>query len=379
MKLKFFKKNFKYIFIAFVLIAVALYQITTLEITGKDITCDLNDEPNVTAVLSKAYENHAAVSLHGKNENFAYQWFYDSGNLTGAADTNLTVYPINKNIKTVKKLLKAQYVTAFQFHDNINLNGTPQLTLLKLNEIQQDTPVLIYQLIGHELKFIKEAVVNNQDIAFDVNQTKGIFYIASGFGKQDINVLKKEVFSLKKAKETVHNREEDADKIKTSAAASDEQKKKTTKSKTDDEIKPVDLDEQVVEEEKVLTCTLSVDCRTILSNMADLKHGKEVYVPKNGFIYGPRTVVFHEGENVYDVLARELRASGIALDSNGYTQYSSAYIKGINHLYQFDCGKSSGWLYFVNGVQPSFGCSRYVLSNGDIIQWRYSCKSGDLK
>ena len=49
--------------------------------------------------------------------------------------------------------------------------------------------------------------------------------------------------------------------------------------------------------------------------------------------------------------------------------YNSAYIEGINNLYEFDCGELSGWMYKVNGWFPNYGCSRYQLKEGDTIEW----------
>ena len=48
----------------------------------------------------------------------------------------------------------------------------------------------------------------------------------------------------------------------------------------------------------------------------------------------------------------------------------------FNQLYEFDCGKLSGWMYNVNGWYPNYGCSQYEVSNGDVIQWRYTCDLG---
>ena len=56
------------------------------------------------------------------------------------------------------------------------------------------------------------------------------------------------------------------------------------------------------------------------------------------------------------------------------------YISGINYLYEFDFGDLSGWVYHVNGVSPSVGCGEYKLSDGDRIEWLYTCNLGnDLK
>ncbi len=40
--------------------------------------------------------------------------------------------------------------------------------------------------------------------------------------------------------------------------------------------------------------------------------------------------------------------------------YNSYYVEGIGNLYEFDCGKESGWMYKVNGRFPNYGCSSYT-------------------
>lgn len=45
-------------------------------------------------------------------------------------------------------------------------------------------------------------------------------------------------------------------------------------------------------------------------------------------------------------------------------------------LYEFDCGKDSGWMYCVNGWYPNYGCSKYTLEDGDTVEWRYTCNLG---
>jgi hypothetical protein len=121
--------------------------------------------------------------------------------------------------------------------------------------------------------------------------------------------------------------------------------------------------------------TLSIDCYTILNNMGTLTKGKEGLVG-NGVIMSARTVSFTEGESVFDVLTRETRAGGIHMESAFTPMYNSAYIEGINNLYEFDCGALSGWMYSVNGWYPNYGCSQYFLKDGDVIAWRYTCDLG---
>jgi len=123
----------------------------------------------------------------------------------------------------------------------------------------------------------------------------------------------------------------------------------------------------------IYTCTIQIRCDTILDNMENLTKGKESYVPSNGVILGTSVVQFYEGETVYDVLKRVCNAAGIQLEYSYSSLYESAYIEGINNLYEFDCGSESGWMYKVNGWFPNYGCSRYVLQAGDTITWCYTC------
>ena len=90
-------------------------------------------------------------------------------------------------------------------------------------------------------------------------------------------------------------------------------------------------------------------------------------LPKDGVVLKAQTVTFYEGESVFDVLKRVCREKGIHLEASWTPMYNSAYIEGINNLYEFDCGELSGWMYRVNGWYPNYGCSRYALSDGDVV------------
>lgn len=127
---------------------------------------------------------------------------------------------------------------------------------------------------------------------------------------------------------------------------------------------------------KVQTCTISISCSTILNNMDSLTAGKEEFVPSNGLILAPSTVEITEGESVHDVLKRVCKEAGIHMESSYSPVYDSAYVEGINQLYEFDCGDLSGWMYSVNGWFPNYGCSKYTVSDGDVIKWVYTCDLG---
>lgn len=127
--------------------------------------------------------------------------------------------------------------------------------------------------------------------------------------------------------------------------------------------------------EPVSTCTISISCATALSS-ADADSGKISQQPADGWILPALTVTITEGESVFDVLLRVCRENGILMEFSNTPIYHSAYIEGINNLYEFDCGSLSGWMYQVNGWFPNYGCSRYTVQDGDVICWVYTCDLG---
>ena len=140
---------------------------------------------------------------------------------------------------------------------------------------------------------------------------------------------------------------------------------------------PTEPQDQQVDTHKQYTCTFSIECATILNNLSQLDSEKLELVPSNGVILPKQTVTFYERESVFDVLQRLCREKGIHLESSWTPLYNTAYIEGIHNLYEFDCGALSGWMYRVNGWYPNYGCSRYQLAQGDVVEWRYTCDLGN--
>lgn len=110
-----------------------------------------------------------------------------------------------------------------------------------------------------------------------------------------------------------------------------------------------------------------------LDNKNNLKEEKAPYVPTDGEILPVTTVEFTPGETVFDVLNRVCGVADIQIEYGWTPLYDSYYIEGINHLYEFDCGSQSGWMYKVNDWFPNYGCSAYKVENGDSIVWCYTC------
>ena len=125
-------------------------------------------------------------------------------------------------------------------------------------------------------------------------------------------------------------------------------------------------------QDAIQTCTISIQCLSILDNMDKLASGKEEFVPTDGYILFAN-VEYTEGETVFDVLKRACSSYGIQIEYSYTPIYGTYYIEGINQLYEFDCGSTSGWMYSVNGVSPNVGCSSYTVMQGDSIVFYYTC------
>jgi len=139
--------------------------------------------------------------------------------------------------------------------------------------------------------------------------------------------------------------------------------------------KPVEPEETEVKDVQN-TATLSVRADTALDNIDRIDPAIAKLIPKDGVIFSARTVSFKEGESVFDVLQREMRNAGIHMEASFTPMYNSAYVEGINNLYEFDAGELSGWMYRVNGWFPNYGASRYQLEDGDVVEWLYTAELG---
>ncbi|MCL2492386.1 MAG: DUF4430 domain-containing protein [Coriobacteriia bacterium] len=74
------------------------------------------------------------------------------------------------------------------------------------------------------------------------------------------------------------------------------------------------------------------------------------------------SVTLAPGSSVYDALC----ATGVGVGG------SNNYVSSINGLAEFSCGPSSGWIYYVNGSSPGYGCGSYTLYGGESISWSYT-------
>jgi len=75
-------------------------------------------------------------------------------------------------------------------------------------------------------------------------------------------------------------------------------------------------------------------------------------------------------DTVIQVIKRVTATKRVALSYQGSSR--TAYVRGIDGLFEFDKGSGSGWLYSVNHKFPGISCGKYTVKNGDNIQWLYT-------
>ncbi len=125
------------------------------------------------------------------------------------------------------------------------------------------------------------------------------------------------------------------------------------------------------EVEEYVDVTLQIRCDAISNNNALTDGGQkfEQYASNPQILYQNMTV--KKGTSVYQALVSACQQNGIHYDADYSATYNSAYVRGINYLYEKDAGPRSGWMYSVNGTSPNKGASRYTLNGGENIIWYY--------
>ena len=167
----------------------------------------------------------------------------------------------------------------------------------------------------------------------------------------------------KKDKKKSQKSKKNSKKTKSSTAKKKETTKTTTASKNESTVQTAE--NQTTEAKQEQSCEFLISCKTVLSNKSALQSNYQV--PAGGKIY-EKKMEFEEGDTVMDVLKR----TGVDID------ISKGYVAGIDGLYEFDCGKNSGWMYRVNGKFPNYMAGKCKLHDGDKVEWLYTCVRGDL-
>ena len=292
-------------------------------------------------LLDKIKDENAIATFTGTSGGFDYEWTIFGSDISELRDVNLLV-----SLEKTEDGIKVSFAEKSDF-------GFPALLSIHLNEkwsalgataYKEDTAVFSVSITGS-----KTSILN-----ISVNKAVGECVIRPNEEKEPTND---------------NNRP-------SSDGSGVDQDKYLTDPVPEGKPLPVEPENQEINKGKAYTCTFSIECSTILNNLSDLDPDKLELIPSNGVILAPTTVVFYEGESVYDVLKRVCKDYNIHLEFSWTPVYNSAYIEGIHNLYEFDCGALSGWMYRVDGWYPNYGCSRYQLADGEVVEWRYTCDLG---
>lgn len=121
------------------------------------------------------------------------------------------------------------------------------------------------------------------------------------------------------------------------------------------------------------TVFISIRCDAIFDNAEKLEPDLWEFVPEDGVILAKTEYVLRDGDTVFDILVRAAKTRRIQMEYSGSPEARTTYIEGISHVYEFSCGELSGWSFLVNGELTQVGASAYKLSDGDVIEWVYTC------
>ena len=244
-------------------------------------------------------------------------------------------------------------------------------------------------LLEAETGYEKGQYLPDTVVAFseDIEAAKAVYEDKSGVYEEQkaaYEALKESIGEFKKAanredltKKEIAKEKKKADKDK---SESDKKSSKTSETKSSSRAgksdKKSSSKDKAVKDERI-TVSIQIRCDNLSKDMSKLTdEAKAPYVPSNGVILGKTEYRCEKGTTVYDVLYAVCRNNNIHIESSYTPVYGSYYIEGINHLYEFDGGSESGWMYRVNGVYPDYGCSSYKLKDGDSIVWAYTCNLG---
>ena len=340
-------------------------------------------------------------TIAGKDEKFyfvgktdsgiGYKWTYNGSQIQNPVEQKLLVQCTEDGTEEIKKAANnAPYALKVTL-EKMNLAAPAKLTLNLKEEWNADKVLYcleengkIYQLDTAKISTRESGKkkVKRTTLTFNVTKTGGDFYLIGGSTTGEAADDQADDETKDNTKDNAKGEDTQSKDNKSTGSSSDQadtDRNPTSGqdgSSADNSSGDTSGSGDSSDEDTAMTCTFSIECSTILNNWNDLKESKAEFVPADGWILYPSEVEFYEGETVFDVLKRVCNEAGIQMESEWTPMYNSYYVSGINNLYEFDCGKDSGWMYCVNGWYPNYGCSKYTLEDGDTVEWRYTCNLG---
>lgn len=303
------------------------------------------------------------VQFTGSTESgIIYTWIFHADQIQNPQDQNLKIDFSEDNLEEIKKNANNAIDALKMTMQGKGIIAVPTLTITYPGVWESDTGMLVKEQ-GDKLARISDVTIVTEGegetgtttLTMTVTTLDGDSYIVGGIAEKEAE---------QKASEEKGTTAEDA-------------KTNDNSNTTDDTSKSTESKGKDVKTQKAShVCTISINCATLLDNLDVLPEEKHEFVPADGVILAASEVEFEEGESAHDILKRVCKAAGIHMESTYTPVYDSAYVEGINQLYEFDGGELSGWMYKVNGWFPNYGVSKYEVSDGDVIEFVYTCDLG---
>ncbi len=122
--------------------------------------------------------------------------------------------------------------------------------------------------------------------------------------------------------------------------------------------------------------TVSADCLAALDKMDKIDNtvNPVEVIPQDGMVIQRCEVLLPEGASAFDALTAAAREQRVRVDYTGSAW--GTYVRGIGYIYEFGFGELSGWMYRVNGEFPEMSASDLALSEGDVVEFVYTCDIG---
>lgn len=165
--------------------------------------------------------------------------------------------------------------------------------------------------------------------------------------------------SSKKPSENHHSNHHETKKPNKDTNQSEQKEPSTTETK-----KPTPSQDKPKEEKPVVEQSKN----TITHSIVISKETNEIPL-------APIEQEINDGDTVLDALIAVTQAYKIQMDYRG-GRGATAYVEGIDNVYEFDRGQGSGWMFRINGKFPDRGAGAITLCSGDRLEWLYTTNLG---
>ena len=132
-----------------------------------------------------------------------------------------------------------------------------------------------------------------------------------------------------------------------------------------------------VELEGDFKVSFMISCNTILTTdgaFDNLSDSLKPLIPDDGYMLPKTSVLCVEGDSVIALLRKICANMEIQLTVSG-----GNYVSSIGDLAEkMYINNLGGWMYKVNGVLAPISAADYILEEGDIVEWHYTCEPGDI-